>query len=400
MANFVYAWELGDNLGHIGPFLPVARVLRARGHTVRCVLPPVATARKYIAADGFAWQPAPAVLEKLPVALESFGDMLLDNGFHSDVELGRRVSEWLPLLRGADVVFADFAATALLAARILNIPVMLMTSSFGVPVVGRNNTPMICQADPAIGQCADRLVLMAINKVLSAHRAPVLTRVPDLYRVAEYRALAVPSLDVYQRPEQDCWGLNIGTSLGENAVGPLRGTRRCYVYLRNGMPWQSLLIALRQTASDTVVFAPDIPEQQLRAYAGRAVQITQRPLDLGAMARQVDLAITYGNSTTTATFLAAGVPVFICPMFREQQLMGEHIVARGIGLLCDQVTTPTSIARQLDALLSADKFSIAASAWAKENAELWLRDDLAVRQADRAEELVPKRGWFARVLDR
>jgi hypothetical protein len=66
MSRVVYAWDLGANQGHMGAFLPLARELRAHGHTVHWAVARTHEATRLLKAEDFAWMQAPGVADQFP----------------------------------------------------------------------------------------------------------------------------------------------------------------------------------------------------------------------------------------------------------------------------------------------------------------------------------------------
>jgi UDP:flavonoid glycosyltransferase YjiC (YdhE family) len=136
MASVLYAWEFGANLGHIGTFLPIARELRAHGNAVHWVVTHPHQAARLLPKAGFDWLQAPTMPEQQREGPPlSYADILLRYGYADSNNLLGLVVAWRELLRltGANVVLADHAPTAILAARTLDIPVMLFGSGFFAP---------------------------------------------------------------------------------------------------------------------------------------------------------------------------------------------------------------------------------------------------------------------------
>ena len=136
MSKLFYAWEFGANYGHVGAFLPLARALRARGHDIRCAVARAGATAQLLADEGFAWLQAPSTRETprdgQPL---SYNDILLRFGYGRAEDLLGLMLGWRELLQsaGAQLVLADHAPTAILAARTLGLPVMLYSSAFCVP---------------------------------------------------------------------------------------------------------------------------------------------------------------------------------------------------------------------------------------------------------------------------
>src|SRR5438477_13210418 len=130
-ARLLYAWEFGANFGHIGAFLPLGRALRDRGHEVQWVVTQTGPAARLLRREGFAWLQAPHASE---IALKNpplnYADILLRFGYANAEDLMGLVVAWRELYRlgGAQLVLADHAPTAVLAARSIGLPAMLFSN--------------------------------------------------------------------------------------------------------------------------------------------------------------------------------------------------------------------------------------------------------------------------------
>ena len=99
VSSVAYAWELGGGFGHIGPFLPLARELRQRGHAVHCIVGRVDLARQ-LAGEDFSWTQAPV----FPEAPRGSGIRRLTTytaGFSAGATffVRRALQSWWPIMR-------------------------------------------------------------------------------------------------------------------------------------------------------------------------------------------------------------------------------------------------------------------------------------------------------------
>jgi UDP:flavonoid glycosyltransferase YjiC (YdhE family) len=59
MSRFLFASELGANMGHLGQLLPLASELQAKGHEIVFAVPDVTRAGASLSARGFRYVQAP-----------------------------------------------------------------------------------------------------------------------------------------------------------------------------------------------------------------------------------------------------------------------------------------------------------------------------------------------------
>src|SRR5688572_18041129 len=139
MARVLCAWEFGGDLGHVRRWMPIARELRAGGHEPLLVFRDLASLGE-AARESFDWFQAPllrAPARQNPSPLNA-SDILLNLGYDDAAGLAGALRAWLSLVELAkpDLVVADYAPTALLAARAARLPRLTIGTGFSVPRLG------------------------------------------------------------------------------------------------------------------------------------------------------------------------------------------------------------------------------------------------------------------------
>ena len=81
MSRIVFAWELGENHGHLWRLLPIARQLQLRGHQVVFGLRSMTAAQRYLAPHGIGWFacPTPVGVAELGRDIATYADILAIN---------------------------------------------------------------------------------------------------------------------------------------------------------------------------------------------------------------------------------------------------------------------------------------------------------------------------------
>ena len=138
MSRVFFAWELGGGYGHLGPFRPIAELLMSRGHQVTIAAREVERANIVFGPTGAAVVQAPLCtktysgLEEPPL---NYAEILMRYGYLDAPVLGGLVRAWrdLILLARPDVLVADHAPTALLAARDMRIAKLATGAPFTIP---------------------------------------------------------------------------------------------------------------------------------------------------------------------------------------------------------------------------------------------------------------------------
>lgn len=393
--SVLYAWELGANLGHIGTFLPVARELRARGHLVHWAVTQPHEAVRLLPEAGFAWLQAPIFPEmrqaEPPI---NYADILLRFGYAQPASLLGLVVAWRELLRltGARLVLADHAPSAILAARTLDIPVMLFGSGFFAPPQVRptpNLRPWLTVPEERL-QATDARALASINAALAHFGTPPLESISALFRVAEDTLLTFPELDHYEnRGPARYWG-TLPAAVAATPDWPQIPGPRLFAYLRpQSAHFEAALAALHAQRASTLVFAPGATPQVIARFAAAHLAFADAPVDLDQAAQQADAAVTYASPATTIAFLLAGKPVLMLPGHLEQFLFARRVEAMGAGLLQNPEQAASDLPARLARVLGDPAFAANARAFAEKYRHF---DQSAVRRhiAGRIEELVNK----------
>ena len=368
--SILYAWEFGANLGHIGTFLPIARELRERGTTVNWAVTHPHQAARLLPKAGFDWLQAPTMPEQRrdgpPL---SYADILLRFGYSDSSDLLGLVVAWRELLRltGAKVVLADHAPTAILAARTLDIPVMLFGSGFFAPPQV-HPTPNMRPWSPVPADnllAMDRLALQSINAVLDGYGRPPLDYLAQLFQVAEDSLLSFPELDHYPtRGPARYWGM-LPAAVAADSTWPAVAGPRVFSYLRPETPHlEAALQALHGLAGSVLIYAPGLSAELRQRYTAPHVAFSPVPVDLNKVARQADAGLTYASPAATVAFLMAGKPVMMIPGHLEQFLFAKRVEEMGAGLIQNPEQAPHNLTAMLRQVMTDPVFRANAGAFA------------------------------------
>ena len=370
MATIAYAWEFGAGLGHIGAFLPMARKLRRRGHDVRWIVAQVGATARLLSHEGFAWLQAPVMAEARREGPPlSYADILLRFGYGNATDLLGLVVGWreLFLATRAQLVMADHAPSALLAARTLDLPVVLFSSGFCVPppVSPSPNMRPWLALPPERLAAIEQEALTNINAVFAHFGCAPLGAVHELFAVAEDTLLGFPELDHYERGAARYWGNLPDAGVGSAPEWPALPGKRLFAYLRaDCRHHEAALAALASLRQPTVVFFPDAPPQTLARFAAPHLMFSPSPVDLERASAEADAAITYASLATTTRFLLAGKPVMLLPFHLEQYLMARRVEEIGAGLLADPEQPADDLPQKLERVVFDPSFTNNAAAFA------------------------------------
>ena len=364
MSRFLLAWELGSNLGHLGGLVPLAQVLRGRGHEVTLVAKDLSGVANVTGLGEFCVLQAPVWLkfDNAPEPPQSYADILARFGYAHPAELGGMVKAWCGLfaLVNPDLIVAEHAPTALLAARAAALPRVTYGTGFFLPPRVHplpNMRPWLDVPPARLLACEDK-VLASVNHVLSTLRADPLTVLADLLATDADFLMTFRELDHYRnRHDGDYLGVISSEGAGREPAWPAGAGKKIFAYLHGDYrDMEKILSVLCGTDSRTIVFAPGLVPAVLEKFRSPRLAFVSEPLALSAVARQCDLAICHGGTATAVAFLRAGCPLLLLPKHLEQYLVSMQVEGMGAGLLINPDVPDTDIAGVLRRLLKESSF--------------------------------------------
>lgn len=368
MARIEFAWELGGNLGHVSVMLPMARALMQRGHRVRLLLREHDAGADLPAAQGVRREGAPIWVGPTPYPNPvNFGQLLLNFGYGSHSQLAQLVDAWRERLAGADLVIANVAPAAHLAARTLGVPSVEISQGFHAPPPGFP-TPALCEWEAAPMQAmvaADKQALEAINTVLQARTAAPFATLGALYS-GRLLLLTYPELDIYARSEPATYlgivptGEGGGTPTWPRGSGP-----RVFAYVQNSYPGtERLTRSLRALDVPTLAFVRGLIAADCARLGSESVVVTSSPMSVAQMLPQADLVICHASHQMTAQALLAGKPLLLLPTQVEQMLNARRVERIGAGIGVAPYTDQSDFDTPLAILVENQDYGAQASAFA------------------------------------
>lgn len=339
MARILLAWELGANYGHLMPLRQLAQILVAQGHQCVFAARDLGIAEEVLPPGLGSVLQAPIQLGagRQPVKVQvSYASLLNNIGFDDPVGLAGRLRAWRQLMHAtrADLMFADHAPTALLAARSLGLPAVHFGTGFVVPPVQApfpSFRPEL-KVDPALMLQNEAAVLKNLNGALERLRLPPLDRLQALFDGVTQGVTSYPEMDHYALPRTEPYLGLPDFSRGLRPVWPQPRAPRIFAYLRpfKGLP--PLLKALKDSRAHVLVRIGDIAASRLKDHVRPNMLITDRAVNLRLAAESCDLFINYAAHGTTCEMLLAGKPGLLLPTNQERVLVAARASAIGAAL--------------------------------------------------------------------
>lgn len=339
MSRILLAWELGAGYGHLLQLAAVAGRLRAAGHAVLIAVHDLAGAAEVLGARGLAFVQAPVFhrRQRAPAPPVSHAEMLALEGYADEGSARGLVSGWIALARmfHADTIVAGHAPGALVAGRVLGLPLVQIGTGFEIPP--------LCLPMPSIRPWeripderlhrSERQLLRRMNRVLRSFGSREFDTLADWFRTGARVYATFPELDPFgPRPGERYVGPIYEHESGDPAPWPKGGAPRIFAYLRADVSGAAnILKALSTAAARTVCFLPGGKPAATRALASGALKIVSRPVQLDSVLPDADLAVVYGGHGVVCAALAAGVPILVAPNTVEQYLHASRVEALGAG---------------------------------------------------------------------
>lgn len=378
MARIVYAWELGEDYGHIASFMPLALRLREQGHEVIFIIRDLSSAESVVACYGFPLLQSPfwsKFLPELPEAQMSFADILIRNGFHSQEGLAGLVRAWnslLSLLR-PDLIIADYSPVALLAARGYGFPRTVFGTGFCAPP-RIAPSPALRHWEPPqqeVLQNREDYVLAVANAVLAQMNGQPMQMVAELFDANENFLCTFPELDHYpKRGAARYWGPIYNVSQGVAVDWPAGEGKCIFAYIKTAHPnFETILAYLAGSGHRVLVFASGVVQSQIEKFRSEKMVISGRPIDLSRIIGSCDLAVCHAGHGTLGAMLMAGVPMLMLPFHVEQHLAANRVAKLGAGTVVDIQSTPDDFAPLFETLLDDPAFKRNAQAFAARHAD-------------------------------
>ncbi|MBX3664050.1 MAG: hypothetical protein KF834_00055 [Burkholderiales bacterium] len=372
MSRILLTWELGTGFGHLGPFLGLAPRLLERGHVLH-------VAAREIAGAAQALGDLPVTLHQAPLCLNTYGglqepplnysEILMRYGYLEPPMLGAMLAAWRSLIRavGADVVIADHAPTALLAARGLGVARAVIGSPFNVPpaVDPAPNMRPWANVPPARLVDSDRRVLEAINSQL-----PPAGRLGAMHGIFDGAARffsGVPELDPYgARDSGDYLGLQALSTGGAVPQWPAGEGVPLFAYLHADYPHvERALQVLAASGARVLAHVLGGTPALVQRHAGPRLRFAPALLDFQRVTAECALCVCHGNVGTTLGMLQGGRPVLVLPKHLEHFLLGGALERIGAGRVVHPDDPAPDIAGALAALLGDPAYGRGARALAQ-----------------------------------
>jgi hypothetical protein len=372
MARVSFAWELGLSYGHAIGCAGLARPLSLHGHPIAFMFRELRQLAVIPESSGYDVFQAPCELQAGENAgtPASYADVLLGCGYRDPGRLVGLLGGWRKLLElwRPDLVVADFAPTALLAARSLGIRRVTYGNGFFTPP---RLTPLPAfrfdePADAAHLARSDAHALASANAALAHFGVEPLPALADMFTTDEDFLCTFPELDHYgTRPHAGYWGPRLRLDMGYDVSWPAGVGPRVFLYVQKYLAQMDPLIdCLAAGPYRVLAWVPGLEAPRRARLAARGAVVMDRPARMEQLLRTCDLVVSLGGDIAHGG-LMFGVPQLVFPQHYEQYLVARRVEQIGAGAWIGPGAGREAIEYALRALTGDARFKAAASAFAR-----------------------------------
>jgi UDP:flavonoid glycosyltransferase YjiC (YdhE family) len=329
--TILFAWELGEGLGHLPPLKAIARAAQAEGaKPVFALRDPVQT-RGALAEVGAQILPAPFWPTPIPppAASGSYADILMGNGYGAPANLRALLAAWGEIidLVKPDLIVCEHAPSAALSA-FGRVPVAFVGNGFVVPPAdGAEFPPYESGRGEAPRQ---RPVLTVIQEALSQLGRAAPKSITEPFRGAFRGIYAFPELDTYRHVRRE---KVLGPIEPVPLLAPLPVKRKLFAYSAADY---SLVNDVTQALMDLGAEASAYFRGALGARAvvikSRGVQLYETAPALSTVLPEASVVFSHGGTGFTNAAFAAGRPHVVNPRHFEARATAGALEELGAGI--------------------------------------------------------------------
>lgn len=340
MANILIVWEFGGGVGHLSHLYPFVEPLIKKGHDVILVTKDLGSVSLFDFPGSLKVLPCPFIKEpeQKPEIVACIASIWMRRGYGDVDKLKALINSWRAVfdLTQPDLIFFDFAPTALLAARNLDVKKVVIGSGFGELEFNkpcRVLSPWVNNID-AIAMRHEASVVDVINQCLSGENDSI-KFVSDLYDVDLTLMTTIPELDHCQRNSKNTLYLRPQNNIFElrEVMWANNGRPKIFVYLKSHVKTSKLIVnALFPLEFDVIFCCPGLDDRLVNKFQRQNFQVFSHPVHIAPLLQSADLIINHASKEMVTEALLAGIPQLVVPSQIEQLETSVMVEKLGIGM--------------------------------------------------------------------
>jgi len=334
----LFCWEVGENRGHVQPYLALLAALADRGWQVALALRNTSVVDAAVRARWPVFQ--------APVCVNEFTGIAPDPANHTEIYLGfgfahagtlaGLVAGWRAIFEHwrPGLVLANYSPTALLAAHASGVPAVRIGTGFECPPAG-TRPPLLQPWTPEIEARLERAESLALANARAVLRecgkAPCESLSAVLHEVPTLLA-TVPELDDFPNRAGMPEYLGSLSAMSGGGADPA-GDWDIFAYLRVvHSRTAEALAAIAATGRRAYVYLPDATDAQCAAWTNANMRVSREAADLRRLLPRVRAVICYASHGMALDSLLAGKPLLLLPTHSEQQRTADRVAGLGAGV--------------------------------------------------------------------
>lgn len=345
----LFAWELGEGLGHLPPLKAIALALKARGAHVVFALRDAVLTRATLAEVSAPILPAPfwPTPAPPPTTTGTYADILAGNGYDTPQHVAALVQAWGEIFDAVkpDLVVGEHSPSVSLAA-FGRIPVAVVGNGFVVPPMDGPEFPAF---DPTRGPAGtQRAVFAAIQEGMGSLKRNVPRTLTEAFRGAFRGIYTFPPLDTYRGMRREAV---LGPIEAIPPLSPLPPKGKLFAYSAADYALANQVTqALMDVGADAGVYFRGSLGAKAAMLKSRGVHVYDSAPGLGSVLTGASVVFSHGGTGITHAALAAGRPHIVNPRHFEARATARALEAIGCGINLD----PFDAAAFREAILRAN----------------------------------------------
>lgn len=371
--RILFTWELGANYGHLARLMLVAEAQRALGREVLFTVCNIEAAQALLTPKGYAYVIAPKVSSVGSNGLAlSYAQMLLSIGYANKIALSQALGDWLDIFNHyqPDLIVTDHSPTALLANRLVNIPVMQLGTGFEIPPKDRwtEMLPLNNEQQEHL-KVSEKQLLMSMNDALTSRGGFPMQSITDLFSNCRQLLATFAELDHYpSRKNAHYIGPIYSVDEGRQVTWLDTQRKKVFVYAWSDLPGiNQLMKVLAELDVEVIAVIPGLTDEALLLFSKPDVRIFKDMVSFAILIKDADLLITHSGFGTVSAFLRHGIPVMVVPDSLEQFLVGQRVLSLGVGLIMGPKRNQESFTQIISHLLKVQQYATAAQQFSIRN---------------------------------
>lgn len=355
------AWQIGDGRGHITKLRVIGESLKEAGLQCSAALADLEfsdelahVASTILAAPKLPYFHGLRAQAGYPPAA-TYGEFLGDLGFASSRIVAEHLGHWRGIIEKIrpDVVIAEQAPSALLAARTLSIFCVSLGTTYTLPPTSLDRFPVLLDE---FYRCKWSEVQMcqAINDAIAPFGMPQLTRLAELYTADLALPVGIKILDPYDAHRRE---KRIPPDVGPDPIEqPWRRERKeVFAYLSTGNRFDAMVIeALAKLKLPLRVYVAGVNAEWEVKFRKAGIRIESRPVRPFQIMRRSRVLFHSGSYGTTCLGIYAGISQVAAPQQLEQLFNARKLQEAGGGYCIEPDDGPIHFNRINEAYESAE----------------------------------------------